>query len=174
MPPCVPIHRQQADLYNTYFDDYAVRALDRDALEPVAAPFTGIFKPLFSLKRLIRGVDRRKHRAAHGGSKGSWSLTVTDRGIGPDDAPRGHIDDFAVILCTREKQGVDMDGFVDFADALREPSAQPVREHVVFERVMFEREAREFQSCQSLCRTPTHSYHYISNSSMKLLSLIHI
>ena len=126
MPPCVPLHRQQADLYNTYFDDYAVRTLDKDAAALVAAPVTGIFKPLFSLKRLIRGVDRRKHRAAHGGSRGSWSLTVTDRGIGPDDAPRGEIDDFAVILCTREKQGVDMDGFVDFADALREPSARPV------------------------------------------------
>ena len=122
--PRVPLHRQQADLYNTYFDDYAVRALDKTADEPVAAPFTGIFKPLFSLKRLIRGVDQRKHRAAHGGSRGSWSLTVTDRGIGPDDAPRGRIDDFAVILCTREKQGVDMDGFVGFADALREPSAR--------------------------------------------------
>ena len=55
--PRVPSHRQQADLYNTYFDDYAVRTLDKDADEPVAAPFTGIFKPLFSLKRLIRGVD---------------------------------------------------------------------------------------------------------------------
>ena len=40
---------------------------------------------------------------------------MTDRGIGPDDAPRGHIDDFAVILCTREKEGVDLDGFGDFA-----------------------------------------------------------
>ena len=125
--PRVPLLRQQADLYYTYFVDYAVRALDKTADEPVAAPFTGIFKPLFSLKRLIRGVDQRKHRAAHGGSRGSWALTVTDRGIGPDDAPRGRIDDFAVILCTREKQGVDMDGFVGFADALSEPSARPVR-----------------------------------------------
>ena len=57
------------DLYNTYFDDYAVRTLDKDE-DPIPAPFTGIFKPLFSLKRLIRGVDQRRHRAARGGSKG--------------------------------------------------------------------------------------------------------
>ena len=72
----MPIRRQQADLYNTFFDDYAVRALDKTADEPVAAPFTGIFNPLYTLKRRIRGVDQRKHRAAHGGSKGSWSLTA--------------------------------------------------------------------------------------------------
>ncbi|MEC7231922.1 MAG: hypothetical protein VXW31_03185, partial [Planctomycetota bacterium] len=41
---------------------------------------------------------------------------------------------FAVILCTREKQGVDMDGFVGFADALSEPSARPVRSAVRFEQ----------------------------------------
>ena len=130
-------------MYNTYFDDYAVRTLDRDADEPVAAPFTGIFKPLFSLKRLIRGVDQRKHRAAHGGSKGSWSLTVTDRGIGPDDAPRGKIEDFTVILCTREKEGVHMDGFVDFVDAMREPSPRPVPSPVRFDQFEAQEDAEE-------------------------------
>ena len=117
------------DLYNTYFDDYAVRTLDKDE-DPIPAPFTGIFKPLFSLKRLIRGVDQRRHRAARGGSKGSWSLTVTDRSIGQGDEPKGFIQDFEIILCTREKEGVDMSGFVDFVDALREPQPRPVHSPV--------------------------------------------
>jgi subtilisin-like proprotein convertase family protein len=128
---------QQSNMYNTFFDDYATKVLETDenGETSVSAPFTGIFKPQFSIKRMIRGVDGKKHRAARGGSMGTWSLYVTDRNMGANDAPRGYIDSFEVVLCTREKigKGINMTGFIPFAEALNQPASMP--EPVVEEEV---------------------------------------
>lgn len=113
---------KQDNLYNTFFDDYATANLDGDVKG--MAPFTGIFRPKFSMKRLIRGVDGKKHRAAYGGSRGSWSVTVRDRSLAPGEEPRGTIDGMTLILCTREKSS-EMPGFVPFSEALRRPQPMP-------------------------------------------------
>lgn len=140
----------QADMYNTYFDDYAVSSLDKTAENPVKAPFTGIFQPHFSIKRIIRGVDDGSHRAAKGGSYGTWSLMVTDRNMG-EEPPRGTVDNFEIILCTREKNNIDMaaEGFVPFAQALRAPEPRPatvVVEEEEEEVVVDEDEAPEVEA----------------------------
>lgn len=122
---CLYDNSDESDMYNTFFDDYAVKSLNKENHNQ--APFTGIFRPDFSLKRMIRGVDGRKHRAAKGGSMGTWLLTVTDRDVASNES-RGSVEGFEIILCTREKEGVEMPYFIPFNEAMRKPASMPVQD----------------------------------------------